>query len=45
MSVAEIYAASPIKRHRATKAEVEKAMEGHVIGKAELVGLYQRQPK
>jgi Raf kinase inhibitor-like YbhB/YbcL family protein len=29
----------------ATKADVEKAMEGHVIGKAELVGLYQRQPK
>jgi Raf kinase inhibitor-like YbhB/YbcL family protein len=25
--------------------DVEKAMEGHVIGKAELVGLYQRQPK
>ncbi len=29
----------------ATKADVEKAMEGHVIGKAETVGLYQRQPK
>src|SRR5215510_6141630 len=29
----------------ATKADVEKAMEGHVIGKTELVGLYQRQPK
>jgi hypothetical protein len=29
----------------ATKADVEKAMEGHVIGKTEVVGLYQRQPK
>jgi Raf kinase inhibitor-like YbhB/YbcL family protein len=29
----------------AGKAEVEKAMEGHVVGKAETVGLYQRQPK
>ena len=29
----------------ATKADVEKAMEGHVVGKAETVGLYQRQPK
>jgi Raf kinase inhibitor-like YbhB/YbcL family protein len=29
----------------ATKADVEKAMEGHVVGKAELTGLYQRQPK
>jgi Raf kinase inhibitor-like YbhB/YbcL family protein len=29
----------------ATKSDVEKAMEGHVIGKAETVGLYQRQPK
>jgi len=29
----------------ATKADVEKAMAGHVAGKAELVGLYQRQPK
>jgi Raf kinase inhibitor-like YbhB/YbcL family protein len=29
----------------ATKADVEKAMEGHVIGKAELVGVYQRLPK
>jgi len=29
----------------ATKADVEKAMEGHVVGKTELVGLYQRQPK
>jgi Raf kinase inhibitor-like YbhB/YbcL family protein len=29
----------------ATKADVEKAMEGHVLGKADLVGLYQRQPK
>ena len=29
----------------ATKAEVEKAMQGHVLGTAELVGLYQRQPK
>src|SRR5213594_1294050 len=26
----------------ATKAEVEKAMAGHVLGTAELVGLYQR---
>ena len=29
----------------ATKADVEKAMEGHVIGTAETVGVYQRQPK
>ena len=29
----------------ATKADVEKAMQGHVIGNAELVGLYQRQAK
>ena len=29
----------------ATKADVEKAMEGHVVAKTELVGLYQRQPK
>src|SRR5262249_62096591 len=29
----------------ATKADVEKAMEGHIVGKAETVGLYQRQPK
>jgi Raf kinase inhibitor-like YbhB/YbcL family protein len=29
----------------ATKADVEKAMAGHIVGKAELVGLYQRQPK
>jgi hypothetical protein len=29
----------------ATKADVEKAMEGHVVGKAELIGVYQRQPK
>jgi Raf kinase inhibitor-like YbhB/YbcL family protein len=27
----------------ATKADVEKAMQGHVLGTAELVGLYQRQ--
>lgn len=29
----------------ATKADVEKAMDGHVVGKTELVGTYQRQPK
>ena len=29
----------------ATKADVEKAMQGHVIGTAETVGMYQRQPK
>ncbi|HEY7290332.1 MAG TPA: YbhB/YbcL family Raf kinase inhibitor-like protein [Vicinamibacterales bacterium] len=29
----------------ASKADVEKAMEGKVLGKTELVGLYQRQPK
>ena len=29
----------------ASKADVEKAMQGHVVGAAELVGLYQRQPK
>ncbi len=26
-----------------TKAKLEKAMEGHVLGKAELVGTYQKQ--
>jgi Raf kinase inhibitor-like YbhB/YbcL family protein len=29
----------------ATKADVDKAIQGHVLGTAELVGLYQRQPK
>jgi len=29
----------------ATKAEVEKAMQGHVVGTAETIGVYQRQPK
>jgi Raf kinase inhibitor-like YbhB/YbcL family protein len=29
----------------ATKADVEKAMQGHIVGTAETVGLYQRQPK
>jgi len=29
----------------ATKADVEKAMQGHVLGTAELVGTYQRQLK
>jgi Raf kinase inhibitor-like YbhB/YbcL family protein len=29
----------------ATKADVEKAMEGHVVGKAELIGVFQRAPK
>jgi Raf kinase inhibitor-like YbhB/YbcL family protein len=29
----------------ATKTDVEKAMHGHVIGTAELVGLYQRQSR
>jgi Raf kinase inhibitor-like YbhB/YbcL family protein len=29
----------------ATKADVEKAIQGHLIGTTELVGLYQRQPK
>jgi hypothetical protein len=29
----------------ASKADVEKAMQGHVLGTADLVGLYQRQPK
>ena len=28
---------------RSTKAKLEKAMEGHVIFKAELIGLYQRK--
>ena len=28
---------------RPTKAKLEKAMEGHVLSKAELVGLYQRK--
>ncbi len=29
----------------ATKADGEKAMESHVVGKTELIGVYQRQPK
>src|SRR5207249_11715175 len=29
----------------ATKADVEQAMAGHVLGTAELIGLYARQPK
>jgi Raf kinase inhibitor-like YbhB/YbcL family protein len=29
----------------ASRADVEKAMQGHVIGTAETVGLYQKQPK
>ena len=29
----------------ATKSDVEKAIQGHVLGTAELVGLYQRKPK
>ena len=29
----------------ATKGDVEKAMQGHVVGTAELVGTYQRQGK
>lgn len=27
----------------ATKADLEKAMEGHILDQAELIGLYQRQ--
>ena len=29
----------------ASRADVEKAIQGHVIGTAETVGLYQKQPK
>jgi Raf kinase inhibitor-like YbhB/YbcL family protein len=29
----------------ASRADVEKAMAGHVLGTAETVGLYQKQPK
>ena len=29
----------------ATKADVDKAMAGHVLGTADLMGLYQRTPK
>jgi len=29
--------------HRPTKAALEKAMEGHVLGQAELVGTYQKR--
>ena len=29
--------------HRPTKPALEKAMEGHVLARSELVGLYQRQ--
>ncbi|HHO47273.1 MAG TPA: YbhB/YbcL family Raf kinase inhibitor-like protein [Desulfobacteraceae bacterium] len=28
--------------HKPTKAELEKAMEGHILEKAELIGTYQR---
>ena len=30
---------------RATKVEVEKAMKGHVLGSAELIGTYQKKGK
>lgn len=29
----------------AARADVEKAMTGHILGTAEMVGLYQKQPK
>ena len=29
----------------ASRADVEKAMTGHIVGTAEMVGLYQKQPK
>lgn len=28
-----------------TKAELERAMEGHVLGRAELIGRYQKQKR
>ncbi len=35
----------PIKlKDGSTKAQLEEAMEGHVIGRAELVGTYKRNP-
>ena len=32
-------------RKQPTKAELEKAMSGHVLAKGELVGTYEKQPK
>ena len=32
----------PVLRPKATKAELEKAMEGHILATAQLVGIYQR---
>src|SRR5262249_36760174 len=40
-----LYVPHPGVEAGATKADVEKAMQGHVIGTAETVGLYQRQAK
>ena len=34
--------ASPALKAGATKAQLEEAMKGHILGKAELVGLYRR---
>jgi phosphatidylethanolamine-binding protein (PEBP) family uncharacterized protein len=28
--------------HKPTKAQIEKAMQGHVLAEAQLIGLYQR---
>jgi Raf kinase inhibitor-like YbhB/YbcL family protein len=32
-----------LKPNEATKAAVEKAMDGHIIDKAQLIGLYERK--
>jgi Raf kinase inhibitor-like YbhB/YbcL family protein len=31
--------------HQPTKAKLEAAMDGHVLGKAELIGTYEKAPK
>lgn len=31
--------------NQATKHDVEKEMQGHILGKAELIGVYSRKPK
>ena len=34
---------TPLNLKKPTKTELEKAMEGHILGKAELIGTYQKK--
>jgi Raf kinase inhibitor-like YbhB/YbcL family protein len=34
-----------LKLGRPTKADVEKAMEGHVLGRAQLIGTYEKKKR